>query len=82
MPADIDPAAAEGTSTPPPDDTPPSGAEARAERQATTLPLIWMGIGAIAVAAFVIFAVLPLGSKLGGRPAAAVQEGPAPARMP
>jgi hypothetical protein len=82
MPADIDPAAAEGTSTPPAGDTPPSGAEAKAASRATTLPLIWIGLGAIVVAAFVIFAIVPLGSKLGGRPTASVQEGPAPARMP
>jgi hypothetical protein len=40
------------------DDMPPSGEEARAEREETLMPLIWIGLGAAAVAGFLVLAVV------------------------
>ena len=36
-----------------PDDLPPTGGEARAERKATSMPLVWLVVGFVVVAAFV-----------------------------
>ena len=36
-----------------PDDLPPSGGEARAQRKATSMPLVWLMVGLVLVAAFV-----------------------------
>lgn len=36
------------------DDLPPSGEEARAQQKATTMPLIWLVLGAAVVAVFLI----------------------------
>lgn len=36
-----------------PDDMPPSGGEARAQRKSTSMPLVWLAVGLVLVAAFV-----------------------------
>ena len=36
-----------------PDDLPPTGAEARAQRKATSMPLVWLVVGLAVVAVFV-----------------------------
>lgn len=37
-----------------PDDLPPSGAEAQAQRKATSMPLVWLVVGLLLIAAFVV----------------------------
>jgi hypothetical protein len=36
-----------------PDDLPPTGGEARAQRKATSMPLVWLVVGVVLVAGFV-----------------------------
>ncbi len=59
-------------------DTPPTGEEARAQSRETTMPLIWMGLGALAILLFIVFAVLrgPGDGLVHDAPAAAANPGP------
>jgi hypothetical protein len=36
------------------DDLPPSGAEARSQREATSMPLIWLAVGLALIVAFIV----------------------------
>jgi hypothetical protein len=40
-----------------PDDLPPTGAEAEAEREATVMPWIWGGLAILLIAAFAAWAI-------------------------
>ncbi len=57
-----------------PDDLPPGGGEARAQRKATSMPLVWLVVGGVLVAAFT--AVIAHGGGLFHLPVA----GPAPVK--
>jgi hypothetical protein len=59
-------------------DMPPTGEEARARSRQTVMPLIWMGLGALAILLFVAFAMLrgPGDNAVHGSPAAAANPGP------
>ncbi len=49
------------------DDLPPTGDEARAQRRETIMPLLWIGIGALAIIIFLTIALYYQGP--GDRPA-------------
>ncbi len=57
-----------------PDDLPPLGGEARAQRRSTSMPLVWLLVGLVLVAAFVAVIVQ------GGGLFHAQANGPAPVR--
>ena len=44
--------------TPSEDDLPPAGAEAQSERRQTVTPLIWLALGFVAIALFIVALVL------------------------
>jgi hypothetical protein len=44
--------------TPSEDDLPPTGDEAQSERRQTVAPLIWLALGLVAIALFVVALVL------------------------
>jgi hypothetical protein len=68
----------EPASTPDLNDTPPTGEEAKAQSRETTMPLIWIGLGALAILLFAMFAVLrgPGDNLIHDAPAAAANPGP------
>ncbi len=59
-------------------DTPPTGEEAKAQSRQTTMPLIWMGLGALVILLFVAFAMLrgPGDNAVHDSPAAGANPGP------
>ncbi len=57
------------------DDMAPDGEEARAQRRATSMPIVWLGVGLLVVLAFIV----ALGMRFGARhPVAAGASGPPP----
>jgi hypothetical protein len=56
------------------DDLPPSGAEARAQRRSTSLPLVWLAVGLVLIVGFI------LAITQGGSLFHAQASGPAPVR--
>jgi hypothetical protein len=70
--------AEEPPATADPDDTPPTGDEAKAQSRQTIMPLIWMALGALVILLFLVFAMQrgPGDSSLHDSPAASANPGP------
>ena len=54
-----------------PDDQPPDGVEAEAQRESTIMPWLWGGVGFIVIAIFIAWAIFA--KPFGGPPPAPVQ---------